>query len=124
MSEFDVFKGGFSRKPNRYILSDVKPVQIVEARRLIKRNCAGVACASTQVSPLPVTGRRFRRDRIRCEHPLLMQPLATIGEDRLGKSFQSITITLHEDISAAIFLEGLVRYQDLIALSGRAKPCC
>ncbi|MDR6591545.1 hypothetical protein J2735_004726 [Agrobacterium tumefaciens] len=32
-------------------------------------------------------------------------------------------ITMHKDTSDVIFLEGLVRYQDLIALSGGAKPC-
>ncbi len=53
-----------------------------------------------------------------------MQPLATISEDRLGKALQSVTITMHEDISAAIFLEGLVRDQYLIAPSGGAKSCC
>ncbi|MNF00324.1 hypothetical protein D3C80_1991350 [compost metagenome] len=30
---------------------------------------------------------------------------------------------MHEDIGAPIFLQGLVRYQDLIALGGSAKPC-
>ncbi|MNW02462.1 hypothetical protein D3C71_1982490 [compost metagenome] len=40
----------------------------------------------------------------------LVQPLATIGDDRLGKSFQSVMIAMDEDIGAAIFLEGLVRY--------------
>lgn len=54
----------------------------------------------------------------------LVQPFTLIGQHRFGKSFQSVTITMHEDIGAAIFLEGLVRYQDLIAPSGRTKPCC
>ncbi len=31
---------------------------------------------------------------------------------------------MHKDTSDVIFLEGLVRYQDLIALGGGAKPCC
>ncbi len=31
---------------------------------------------------------------------------------------------MHKDTSDVIFLEGLVRYQDLIALSDGAKPCC
>lgn len=53
-----------------------------------------------------------------------MQPLATISEDRLGKALQSVTIAMHEDISAAIFLEGLVRDQYLIAPSGGTKSCC